>query len=145
MEITDELVGLAKKAKSAEEIKSLAKDKGYDISDDEATRIYEFLHKSGELSEEELSNVSGGGCKDGGSSPKYSVGSIVTYYYMGWYLKFRVTYVTPKKVKFGVIFKDSTWAYDLECVQDPSGYKGKIEKNVPEYSINSISGASFSF
>lgn len=35
MEITDELVGLAKKAKSAEEIKSLAKDKGYDISDDE--------------------------------------------------------------------------------------------------------------
>lgn len=144
MEISKELLGLAKKAESAEEIKALAKENGYDISDEEASRIYEFLHKNGELAEDELSAISGGGCKDGGSSPKYSVGSIVSYYYMGWYLKFKVTYVTPKKVKFGLIFKDSTWAYNLECVQENSSYKGKVEENVPEYSIDSISGASFS-
>ena len=51
-----ELFEKAKEAKSAEELLSLAKENGMELTD-----------KSGELSDEELDNVAGGGChkKDG--------------------------------------------------------------------------------
>ena len=62
-----ELLGQAKEAKSAEELMSLAKENGMELTKEEAEAYFAQLNKSGELSDEELDNVAGGGChnKDG--------------------------------------------------------------------------------
>ena len=65
--MTDELHEKAKAAKSAEELLSLAKENGMELTESEAEEYFAQLNKSGELSDEELDNVAGGGChsKDG--------------------------------------------------------------------------------
>ena len=67
MEFNTELLEKAKEAKSAEEILSLAKENGMELTEGEAEEYFTQLNKSGELSDEELDNVAGGGChaKDG--------------------------------------------------------------------------------
>ena len=62
-----ELIEKAKEAKSVEELMSLAKENGKELTKEEAEAYFAQLHKSGELSDEELDNVAGGGChnKDG--------------------------------------------------------------------------------
>ena len=62
-----ELFEKAKGAKSAEELVSLAKENGMELTEEEAAAYFAQLNKSGELSDEELDNVAGGGChkKDG--------------------------------------------------------------------------------
>ena len=62
-----ELLEKAKEAKSAEELLSLAKENGMELTEEEAAAYFAQLNKSGELSDEELDNVAGGGChnKDG--------------------------------------------------------------------------------
>ena len=57
----------AKEAKSIEELMSIAKENGMELSKESAEAYFEEMHKSGELSDEELDNVAGGGChkKDG--------------------------------------------------------------------------------
>ena len=67
MEFNTELLEKAKEAKSAEEILSLAKENGVELTEGEAEEYFAQLNKSGELSDEELDNVAGGGChaKDG--------------------------------------------------------------------------------
>lgn len=62
-----ELLEQAKKAKSAEELMSIAKENGMELTKEEAEAYFAQLNKSGELSDEELDNVAGGGChnKDG--------------------------------------------------------------------------------
>ncbi len=62
-----EMFEKAKEAKSVEELMSLAKENGMELSKESATAYFEEMHKSGELSDEELDNVAGGGChsKDG--------------------------------------------------------------------------------
>lgn len=60
-----EQIEMAKQAKSAEELAELAKENGVDITEDEAREYYEQLNKTGELSDDELDNVSGGGCGGG--------------------------------------------------------------------------------
>ncbi len=61
-QFTPELIEKAKRAKSAEELMTLAKENGVDISEDEARKYFDKLNKSGELSDDELNSVSGGGC-----------------------------------------------------------------------------------
>lgn len=67
MELSKELSQKAKAAKSAEELLSLAKENGLELTSEEAAAYFAQLNKGGELSDEELSNVAGGGChqKDG--------------------------------------------------------------------------------
>ena len=62
-----ELFEKAKEAKSAEELLSLAKANGVELTQEEAAEYFAQLNKSGEISDEELDNVAGGGChkKDG--------------------------------------------------------------------------------
>ena len=62
MEFNTELLEKAKEAKSAEELVSLAKENGMELTEEEAAAYFAQLNKSGELSDEELDNVSGGGC-----------------------------------------------------------------------------------
>ena len=63
MEISKELIEKAKTAKSAEELLAMAKAENIEMTAEEANKVYAELHKTGELSDEELDNVSGG-CGD---------------------------------------------------------------------------------
>lgn len=61
--INNELLEKAKQAKSAEEILALAKQNGMELTEEQAKAYYAQFHPtSGELSDDELDNVAGGGC-----------------------------------------------------------------------------------
>ena len=62
MELTSEMKSVAMQAKSVEELLKLAEAYGYEVSKEEAEKIYAELNQAGELSDEELENVTGGGC-----------------------------------------------------------------------------------
>ena len=66
--MNSELIAKARAAKSAEELAALAKENGIDITEEIANEYFGRLHPAlGELSDEELDNVAGGGCySDGG-------------------------------------------------------------------------------
>ena len=60
---TAELMEKAKLAKSPEELITLAKENGTDITAEEAANYFAKLNqKSGDIADEELENVAGGGC-----------------------------------------------------------------------------------
>ena len=60
---TAELVEKAKLAKSAAELITLAKENGTEITAEEAANYFAKLNKkSGDIDDEELENVAGGGC-----------------------------------------------------------------------------------
>lgn len=56
-----EQIEKAKASKSPEELLSLAKENGLDMTEEQANTYFEELNKIGELSDDELDNVSGGG------------------------------------------------------------------------------------
>ena len=62
MGLNSELLEKAKQAGTAEEILSLAKANGVELTEEDAKEYFEQLHRSGELSDEELDNVAGGCC-----------------------------------------------------------------------------------
>lgn len=72
MEITKELIAKAKEMKTVEELIAFAKDNGVELSTENAAKTFAALHKSGELADSELDNVSGGSCLSiyGDSCPK---------------------------------------------------------------------------
>ncbi|MCQ2814990.1 MAG: Nif11-like leader peptide family RiPP precursor, partial [Bacilli bacterium] len=51
-----------KACKTPEELKAVAKEIGYELTDEEADAYFKQLTESGELSDDELTNVSGGTC-----------------------------------------------------------------------------------
>ena len=75
MKLTKELLEKAKSAKSAEELLTLAKESGVELTADEAEKYFAAWNKAGEISDEELENVSGGSqCRNGSlysSDPPY--------------------------------------------------------------------------
>ena len=62
---TPELIEKAKQAKSTEELIALAKENNIELSEDKAKEYFERLNNSGELSDEELDNVTSGGRIEG--------------------------------------------------------------------------------
>ena len=69
MKLNKELLTKAKAAKTVGELMALAKENGTELTEESAKAYFEQLHpKTGELSDEELDNVAGGGCnaKDDG-------------------------------------------------------------------------------
>lgn len=60
--LTSELIEKARQTGSVEELLSLAKENEIELSEDEAKAYFEQMNKSGELSDDELDNVAGGGC-----------------------------------------------------------------------------------
>ena len=60
MKFTEEQIKKAKSAKSAEELLALAKENGIALTEEEAAKYFADLHREGELSDDELDNVSGG-------------------------------------------------------------------------------------
>ena len=63
----NELIEKARAAKSAEELMAIAKENGMEMTEEEAAEYFAQLNRSGELSDDELDSVAGGGChkKDG--------------------------------------------------------------------------------
>lgn len=59
--MNSELIQKAKEAKSAEELMELAKENGREFTLEQAQEYYDRLHSDGELADDELDNVSGGG------------------------------------------------------------------------------------
>ena len=76
MNLSNELIEKAQAAKSAEELLQMAKEENIDMTAEEAANAFAELHKTGELSDDELDNVAGG-CEDEIPEPKYSVGDMV--------------------------------------------------------------------
>jgi len=61
----EEAIAKAKQAKSVEELLTLAKESGVEMTAEQAQEYYTQLNqKSGELADDELDNVAGGGCGD---------------------------------------------------------------------------------
>ena len=77
MKISKELLEKAKTAKSAEELLEMAKTEKIELTAEEAAKAFEELNKNGELSDEELDNVAGGGCQ--GRPPKFSLNDRVSH------------------------------------------------------------------
>ena len=75
MQFSKELIEKAKTAKSAEELLAMAKAEGVELPEGEAKTVFSKLNKTGELSDEELNNVSGG-CGSG-DEPLFTVGQWV--------------------------------------------------------------------
>ena len=75
MNISKELLEKAKTAKSAEELLELAKAENIELTAEQAKEYFATIHASGELSDEELDNVSGG-CGSG-DEPLFAVGQWV--------------------------------------------------------------------
>lgn len=135
MEPNKELLEKAKTAKSAEELGEIAKAAGMELPPEKVAELFASLHQSGELSDEELDNVSGGCAKP---SPvgyatslrkveyRYAVGQPVEVI-KGWSTKSAVivkrfpynseynAYYYPK---YTVRYKDNTqedvWQSDIE-------------------------------
>jgi len=62
-QFNEESIAKAKQAKSVEELLTLAKESGVEMTAEQAQEYYTQLNpKSGELADDELDNVAGGGC-----------------------------------------------------------------------------------
>lgn len=61
-EFNNELLEKAKSAKSPEEVLAIAKENNIKLTEEMAKNLYGKMHKTGELSDDELNNVAGGGC-----------------------------------------------------------------------------------
>ena len=75
MNVSKELIEKAIQAKTAEELIEMAKTENIELSAEEAAKALAELHKAGELSDEELDNVSGG-CGSG-DEPLFAIGQWV--------------------------------------------------------------------
>ena len=60
MKYSKELIEKAKTAKTAEELLAMAKAESVELTEEQAAKAFAELHKTGELSDEELNSVAGG-------------------------------------------------------------------------------------
>lgn len=74
------LLQRAREAESAEELLALAKSEGIEITQEQAQEFYRKLHATMELSDEELDNVSGGGCYTDEGYLETTIGYKCEYY-----------------------------------------------------------------
>ena len=75
MEINTELIAKARTAKSPEELLALAKENGIELTEETAKMYFGQLYpKTGELDDDELDNVAGGGCYSQGGRLKTTSG-----------------------------------------------------------------------
>ena len=114
MEMNKELLAKAKEAKTSDELMSLAKENGIELTAESAASYFERLNsKTGELSDRELEYVSGG-CGGGYDAdrphPRFAVGESVLYIH-SWIGANRIT-ATGKVVKRS--YEDGSWYYTLK-------------------------------
>ena len=94
MELKD-MMEKAKEAKNPNELLALAKEADIEMSPQEAEENFALLNKKGELSDEELDNVAGGGCDTSVGGKSYTVVSSGLNCFTGQYeANYRVTSVS---------------------------------------------------
>lgn len=64
MNDSKELLKKAKTAKTAEELLAMAKEENIELTSEQAAMVFANLNKTGELSDEELDNVTGAAATD---------------------------------------------------------------------------------
>lgn len=69
------MMAKAKEAKTVAELMELAKAENMELTEEKAQDLFARLHAEGELNDDELDNVSGGGCAE--TAPEYKEGDIV--------------------------------------------------------------------
>ena len=80
MKLSKELLEKAKQAKTAEELLAIAKAENVELTEEEAAKAFAELNKTGEISDEELDNVAGGGCYSDGGRLKTTSGYKCKHY-----------------------------------------------------------------
>ena len=136
MKLSKELLEKAQTAKSPEELLEMAKTENIDLSAEEAAKYFAELHKTGELSDEELDNVAGGCGGEEITEPKYKEGDLVwisggfACYTCGRYRAFKVTEVHRSPV--------GKHTYSVAC---PDCGEKWWNANVEEDSIDLISNS----
>lgn len=79
MELNKELIAKAKEAKTPEELIALAKENGGEMTEESAKAYFDLIHpQSGEVADDELANVSGGGCHTDDGREIVTVGHLCT-------------------------------------------------------------------
>lgn len=79
-----ELIAKAKQTKSPEELMALAKENGIELTEESAQAYFNQLNpKMGELADDELDNVAGGGCYSSGGRLKTTCGYKCKHYQDG--------------------------------------------------------------
>ncbi len=132
MEFSKEVIEKAKQAKTADELIKIAKAENIELSAEQAENVYKELQKSGELSDEELDNVSGGCGRDyepSGDTPKFCVGDRLAMVHpvIGRHIAVRITYVSSEKSCMNGV---NVFTYNTESL----GTKD-IFTNVAEYDL----------
>lgn len=69
--LSDETVEKIRKAESPEELMKTAERENYPLERKEATRIWEKYHINGELPDDDIENVSGGGCSSASDTDSF--------------------------------------------------------------------------
>ena len=128
MKLSIELIENAKKCSSVEELLAIAEKNGMKLTEEEAKAYFDLLHpQTGELSDSELDNVSGGcggGYDAGRPQPRFAVGESVLYIH-SWLGATRIT-ATGKVVKRN--YENGAWYYTLK-IHDGSTIK-MVESHV---------------
>ena len=94
--MNEEMIAKAKEAKSVEELIALAKENGIELNEEDAKMYFEqFNAKKGELSDDELDAVAGGGCETKVDGKEYTVVTAPCKCFTGQYLSnFKIGYTT---------------------------------------------------
>lgn len=131
MALNKELVEKAEQAKSVDEIKEIAKKNNLEISDKEAQITFDRFNSKGEMSEEELDNVTGGQCvpPSSGISPEYKVGDEVRYEYCPA-VSLTVVKVDPTR------YEDTVWFHKVYFFKYQCRGYGATLKWYVEYSLS---------
>ena len=132
MNVSKELLKKAKTAKSAEELLAMAKAENIELNAEEAAQAFAKMNKNGELSDEELDNVSGGCGRDyepSGETPKFHVGDRLAMVHpvIGRSIAVRVTYVSSVKSCMNGV---NVFTYNTEAIGNKDSYT-----NVAEYDL----------
>ena len=122
----------AKTAKTAEELLELAKAENIELTEEQAKEYFATIHASGELSDEELDNVSGGCGRDyepSGETPKFHVGDRLAMVHpvIGRSIAVRVTYVSSVKSCMNGV---NVFTYNTVAIGNKDSYT-----NVAEYDL----------
>ncbi len=83
--MTNELIWKVKECETVEELLALAKENNYPLTEEDAAKIINERSQTGELSDDELDNVSGGGCTIEWNGGIYDVVSSGKKCYTGQY------------------------------------------------------------
>ena len=130
MKLTREMMEKAKTAKSMQELLEMAKAENIELSAEEAEKAFAELHKTGELSDDELDNVSAG-CYESGDTPKFSVGQHVGVCAGRGHAPARILSVSDKKHDGWC--RNEQWIYSIKFDQGGEIRNDVYEDNIIEW------------